>query len=338
MTNQDIIKQTLEELDKDSEWKMRYAKYAKEILNKQNTYVEMSRKVKVSFPLSMYTTISKIKSGNYQYDIRYFGQSIGTLEIKKGQSKPVFRCSSGYENLRNRKELENLPKLNDKDGEEWNSVNMRRLRSILKKQEVVNATIHSPEHKCENLLLREFSKLKSKGKSFLNIQPIKLGGKLFFQLTTCLSASKPDTVAYSEGRGGGIDILARVGTGKNSHLCVFELKDENLTSEPMEIVLQQALKYAVFLACLLTKGGEEDNERIENWWKILGYNGKNKPNVIDVVGIMPKGAEVDCKYCYEVGSFTLNLYTLYFDKEALYQGKPFEFSGSYAKIGSNDRS
>lgn len=199
MKNQDIIKQTLEELDKDSEWKMRYAEYAKEILNKQNTYVEMSRKVKVSFPLSMYTNISKIKSGNYQYDIRYLGQSIGTLVIKKGQSKPVFWCSSGYENLRNRKELENLPKLNDKDGEEWNSVDMRKCRSILKQQEVVDATIHSPEHKCENLLLREFSKSKSEIKSFLNIQPVKLGGK-FVQLTTCLSASERDTVTYGKKR------------------------------------------------------------------------------------------------------------------------------------------
>lgn len=141
-----------------------------------------------------------------------------------------------------------------------------------------------------------------------------------------------------EKKGGGIDILARVRKGRNSHLCVFELKDENHDSEPMEIVLQQALKYAVFLACLLNNEGEGDNERVENWWKILGYKGEKKLNVIDVVGIMPKGTEVDCKYCYHVGSFTLNLYTLYFDKEALYQGKPFEFSGSYAKIGSNDRS
>ncbi len=319
MTNEEIITATLEELAKEPDWQIRYAKYADDILKNQDHYIKMSHKANISFPLSAYTTITKMKSSGCEYDIRYLGESIGTLSIKQdGERK--FKYSKGYTDLQQKRGYDNLPNLDDE--EKWDSDNMTLCRSILKSTNVHEAKTHSPEHKCENLLLREFSKNKSEEKSLLHIQPVKFGGK-FVQFTTNLSASHKNEVSYSK-KGGGIDILARAGVGANSHLCVFELKDENHKSESMEVVLQQALSYAVFLAQLL------DNTNSKNWWKVLGYKGDTEPkHVIDVVGLMPKGTESRCKEEYQVGTFTLRMRTMYFDKDALYKQEKFEFSGSF---------
>lgn len=322
-SNQEIINETLLELSKEPDWQARYAEYAAKMLKHEDAYVKMSRKVHVEFPLSAYTTISKMTKSGCELDIRYLGQSIGILSIKES-GKPQFLFSNGYTDLRTKRGFSNLPDNLNPDGEDWDSKKMSSCRSILRNADVFDTQTHSPEHKCENLLLREFSKSKSKEKSFLHIQPVKFGGK-FVQLTTNLTASKKNEVSYSK-KGGGIDILARVGVGANSHLCVFELKDENHLSEPMEIILQQALSYAVFLAQLL------DDPRSKNWWKVLGYKGEVEPkHLIDVVGLMPQKKELEemIEDEYKVGSFTLRIRSLYFDKDALYNREKFEFSGSY---------
>lgn len=323
MTNQEIIESTIEELNKEKNWQVRYAKYAEGILKHQDHYKTMSQKANVSFPLSAYTTISKMNSGSCKYDIRYLGQSIGTLTIKNSGERTFTASQEGYSDLKKKRGISDLPTLEKE--EQWDGPKMIKCRSVLKKICVSEAKTHSPEHKCENLLLRDFSKTSSKEKTLLHIQPVKFGGK-FMQLTTPLNASNHKNGPKYSKAGGGIDILARVGVGANSHLCVIELKDENRTSEPMEVVLQQALSYAVFLAQLL------DDERSEKWWKVLGYKDEKKVNkVIDVVGLMPKGTEIDYKEDYKVGSFTLRMRTLYFDKEALFERDTFEFSGSFCK-------
>lgn len=323
MTNQEIIDSTIKELETEKDWQVRYAEYADGILKHQDHYKQMSHKANVSFPLSAYTTISKMNSGSCKYDIRFLGQSIGALTIKRNGERIFAVSEEGYTDLKEKRGITDLPIL-DKE-EQWDSSKMIKCRSILKHICISEAKTHSPEHKCENLLLREFSKSKSDEKSLLHIQPVKFGGK-YMQLTTPLNASNHKNGPKYSKIGGGIDILARVGVGANSHLCVVELKDENRKSEPMEVVLQQALSYAVFLAKLL------DDERSENWWKVLGYQDAKKVNkVIDVVGLMPKGTVSDYEEEYKVGSFTLRLRTLYFDKEALFERDTFEFSGSFCK-------
>ncbi len=305
------------ELSKEN-WHDRYAKYAEDILKHWKLYEEMSHKARVAFPLSAYTSISKMEKSSYEYDIRYLGQSIGTLYIEENGER-YFKYSKGYADLIENRGIK-LPNLNLI--EKWDSKNMSKCRSILNSINICDAEIHSPEHKCENLLLREFSKTESKQKSLLHIQPVKFGGK-FVQLTTPLMASRKNEVSYSR-KGGGIDILARVGLGRSSHLCVIELKDENHGSEPVDVVLHQAFSYAVFLANLL------DEASTKIWWSVLGY--KKEPNhIIDVVSLMPKGEEHNIEKDYPVGSFTLRLRTLYFDKDALFNQEKFEFSGSYVK-------
>lgn len=329
MTNKEIIEKILIEISKDSDWETRYANYAKDILKHEAYHKELINKVKVKFPLSKYTCISMYKGKKVVTDIRYLGQSIGSLIIKpdgsRFQKSKSKKNKGGYDDLVKR--YPNIPKLQDE--EEWNGRNMNRFRSFLSHIDVADAEIHSPEHKCENLLLREFHQTDSKKKSLLHIQPITFGGE-FVQLTTNLSASKKGVVSFSR-KGGGIDIMARSRHKDNSvYLGVFELKDQNKSDEPMSVVIQQALSYAVFIAKLLDSKGGSD------WMKIFGF--KKIPHIIDVVGLIPKGEETIIEKKFQVGSFTLQTLTLYFDKDALFKREKFDFSGSFKDLLMNSKS
>lgn len=319
-TNEEIIQETLKVLNDNVEWHERYADYAESLLEHEDEYRKMANRFRVKFPLSAYTTITKARHG-FEYDIRFLGQSIGNLSIEENGTKyeRKFKFAKGYNDLRNR--YSDLPELDVK--EEWDSDKMIKCRSCLQKIAPAVAKTHSPEHKCENLLLREFS--RTRNATFPYINPVRFARTKYVQVTTPLNASKKNKVSYSK-CGGGIDILARVGHGSNSNLCVIELKDENKSKEPMSVVIQQALSYAVFIALLL------DDERTKDWWKVFGYNGKREPkHVIDVVGLMPKGTEEEINAEYQVGTFTLHVHSLYFDKEALEKRERVEFSGSYAE-------
>ena len=320
MTNEEIIKMTLSEISKDSNWETRYANYAKVILKHEAYHIELTNKAKVKFPLSKYTSITKYRGKKVETDIRYLGQSIGSLYIEPN-NEPYFKKSkSGYEDLE--KKYSDIPNL--QPCESWNGNNMKRLRSFLSHIDVADAEIHSPEHKCENLLLREFHQTNSKKKSLVNIQPITFGGE-FVQLTTNLSASKKGVVSFSK-KGGGIDIMVRSRHNDNKvYLGVFELKDQNNSNEPMSVVIQQALSYAVFIAKLLDGKGGSD------WMKIFGFK-KQCPHTIDVVGLIPKGKETIIEEEYKVGNFILRTHTLYFDKDALLSREKFNFSGSFKEL------
>ena len=82
MTNEDIIEKTLIEISKDSDWETRYANYAKDILKHESYHKGMTNKAKVKFPISKYTSISKYRGKKVETDIRYLGQSIGSLIIE----------------------------------------------------------------------------------------------------------------------------------------------------------------------------------------------------------------------------------------------------------------
>ena len=118
------------------------------------------------------------------------------------------------------------------------------------------------------MLLTEFSKKSGKDKVLCNIQLVKIAGIARFQMPTPLYASDINNVKYAGPRGGGIDILSRVGTGSATKLCIMELKDENAPKEPPAKAIQQGLAYATFIRELLRSGcGQE-------WWKIFGFSSK----------------------------------------------------------------
>lgn len=295
--------------------------------------------------MSAYTTLTKTSNDDYQYDVRYIGQSIGVVSVKfiKGtnETKISFKPSKpGIEDLVKRgmdQKLATLFEISNPSAEKltyktynWDDPKVCTLRSILHQSVFNEKTTKSPEHMCENLLLREFSLSDSSQKALCQIQPVKLAGK-YFQLTTPLMASKKAEVQLSNGHGGGIDILARVRHKDNKvRLSVIELKDDNHKKEPMTVVIQQAISYAIFLAKLL------DSPCGDQWWKIFGFKDSNHPTDIDVVGIMPEGDVTELpKEPIIVGNFKLHLHALYFNKAKLISKRQDKmlskdlFSGEY---------
>lgn len=96
----------------------------------------------------------------------------------------------------------------------------------------------------ESFLLENYAKKRSDEKEIAYIQPVTmLDTSARFQMPTPIKASSVkngiDTLAYAGKSGGGIDILARVGSGRSTTLAVMELKDENKDSEPPRKVICQ---------------------------------------------------------------------------------------------------
>ena len=338
-SNEDAKNRTLDLLEKNEEWETRYEGYADSIEVNESKYREIAhKKFQVNYPLMVYSCISKvIDSGKFCYDLRFFGNSIGTVEINRKEATELKFDKKKAEALAS---LKDSPfKLNDELSSTkgsiilpWRKGLASRIRSFFAQEqsnilkELGLKKKQQKEAKIESEVLKILS---SKDKDIHNIKPVKMGGK-FFQLTTPLSASKikEGKVSYSNSpRGGGIDILAR----SHKRLVVIELKDENELNEPQEVVMYQAISYATFLAKLLrSKSGKK-------WYKLLRESKIEKavPKElhINVVTLMPvkddlqegEGSLKDISI--ENLNTTLHLFTLYFKEE---KDEIVEFTGTFA--------
>jgi hypothetical protein len=283
------------------EWERRYDGYLKLIKEKEEIY--RSKKFRVIYPLSLYTSISRIE--NFEYDIRFCGQSIATVTVnddvlvstkgKDPNNKKYFHVDIS---------LENKKTWRDRKASEFRGKFTKELRNIVK--------LNSPEHNVENVLLEEFAKTGSVDKTLCNIQPIKLCGA-FFQMPTPLSASKEPINYSAHNRGGGIDILARVTHNiKDVRICVMEIKDENKKGESPQKVMEQAVAYATFVARLLRSKSGND------WYKMFGFRKSIPKNLeIDVAIVMPFDEDRNENFekieKIKVSENTyLNLYSLYY--------------------------
>lgn len=341
MNNNEIITESLKLLDSNCEWEEIYAQYAQVLINNQKTYNDRAKKFHKPYSLVVYSTIGKVLDGSstFSYDLRFAGQSVGGIKVKKGDKICLYVSEKQSKYAK-----ENFGFTNSKriKGEDWYSKEAREFRTFYGKLNSTNLiNIKSEEHRIESFLLQEFSKTKSDGKKLCNIQPVRLGGK-FFQLTTPLSASNhiPSlslTDSKKGATGGGIDILARV---KHDHFgfrfAVIELKDDNNDSECQEQVMYQALIYATFLAKLFrTKGGKK-------WYNILRPLKSKETDVpqklmIDVVTLMPSGnskeGELEPIEIPEL-NVTLCPYTLYYNKDQY--GNPKDFYGTLSDVIKKD--
>ena len=334
MTNNEIVEKTSRILaNNKEEWERIYARYASSVVQNKAKYGEHSRCFKINSPLHKYSSLGKVMSDKETsiFDLRFAGKSIGTVSVNTDNT-PKVTLSVTDKQAQYAKEhfgFENSVELK----ENWDNEKAQEFRSFFQNQESTkNIAIKSEEHRIENFLLQEFSKkTRKQAKKLCNIRPVRLGGQ-FFQLTTPLKASKhdPEYSVNSRGgaSGGGIDILARV-KQKSSRfrLTIIELKDENNKNESQELVMQQALIYATFIAHLLRSKSGND------WWKIFRENFDEccVPNHLDlnVVSLMPQGeshegdmTDIPLK---ELNT-TLHLYTLYYSKDK--NGNPKEFFGS----------
>lgn len=344
--NETIVYDTLELLWKNQEIvESIYAGYADEILKKEKDYIEKAGKFQVRGAISKYSSISLIKNG--KYDLRFAGQSIGTVKVIKkqnGEYEPRLEIKP--------KQSKIAQALGFSDSEpfdyvEWKDKKCRKFRSHFEnKISSDDLSIHTKEHRIENFILDCFSEESTKNKLLPYIQPVLLG-RQYFQFTTPLKASKhlpTISIGAKESRrtgeksyyatGGGIDILAR--NTKNPgkwRYAIIELKDENKESESQATVMTQALIYATFMAFLFRSKSGKD------WWNIFRNPPKNEkyneqksvPEHIDldVVTLMPSGdssegimddIDTDKIFPQLHLNTTLHLYTLYYKTDA--QGNP----------------
>jgi len=112
---------------------------------------------------------------------------------------------------------------------------------------------------------------------------------------------------------GHIDILARVGRGKGTNLCIMELKDENNSKEPPGDVVKQALAYATFIRELLR------SDCGKAWWRLFGFRG-DLPEKLELYAacVMPISEFNDTSFgglALPVDGDTIKLHYLYFQEE-----------------------
>ena len=304
-----IIEETQGLLNANSEWRERYAAYAASIsVNADFIRANRSRFREWSpFKLYMNTTNAKNAKKSVSFELRYLGQTVAKMTCSH---EKISLSTATYEkkNLRDFGCDIALAKC------AWDGLEARAFRTYFKKRIALrnNSSDNSgnEEHRIESLLLTEFSKQKQSNKALPNIQPVKIAG-LRFPVPTPLSASNHNKVEYANFHGGGIDILARTGTGgRNTYLCIMELKDENKKSESAAVVMKQAVKYTVFIRELLR------SEAGAVWWKLFGFGGAiPKKLVLFAACVMPDGEDADISFAgneYDICGDGIRLHYVYF--------------------------
>lgn len=254
----DVRDHVQELLYKKDEWKKRYEGYADIINNNIDNIKKIKSKFNLRDQLYLYINITESKKNSPNFNLRYLGQNVASLSVRGSK---VTISTKGYDKYNYFNCPVNL------SNEEWNSAKARGFRKYYLSRPGRNpkSQIKKNEHRIESLLLSELSKKSSSGKILSNIQPVKMAGIARFQMPTPISASK-EPFKYSTHNGGGIDILARVGTGPNTKLCIMEIKDEYKHKDDPIKAIKQGLAYAVFIRELLR------SDSGEKWWKLFGFN------------------------------------------------------------------
>lgn len=291
-----VIEETRLLLEDNNEWRTRYAGYAEKIC----ANIPFINSVRSSFrewsPLKVYLNITSAKNANnsVSFELRYMGQTVAKLTGKKNMRHRL--TTNKKHEITNLRDFSCNICLSDAD---WCGEDAARFRSYFKNRKGARETGSNKgneEHRLESLLLTEFS--KTKDKVIRHIKPVTIG-RVRFPMPTPISASNHKAVKYSGITGGGIDILARMGTGGwATRLCIMELKDENKKSEPPIDAIKQAVAYATFVRELLRSdaGGL--------WWKLFGFGGEiPEPLELYATCIMPSERYND----YSFGNMELNI-------------------------------
>lgn len=281
-----VIKDTQIELQNKTEWVGRYCKYANDILNNMTAISTARKSFREWDPLKAYLTTSNAKSisKTVRFELRFLGQTVAML-TSDGNS--TLLDSRRYD-ANNKRDFSCSISVHSED---WTGKKAQEFRKHFKnwnKPRNSTGNKSNEEHRIESLLLTEFSKKSSINKAIKGIQPVKIGG-VRFPMPTPLKACNHKKIDYSGPRGGGIDILTRVGTGgKNTTLCIMELKDENKQSEPPSETIKQAIAYATFVRELLR------SESGQLWWKLFGFGGTVPQQlVLYAACVMPSGPNDD---------------------------------------------
>ena len=307
MTNEEVVKIASKKLISNVDWRKAYTRYAEGINAKKYIFVEVMKILKKKLPqrmglLRIYSSINLAQKTSIEYDLRIFGQSVGSLIIRfdKNNDPQLFLKITTKQENNNDIHLGLKTKANPKRKPyPWDSEEAKQIIDIFTKYNGENANMHSNEHKMETLILHDLNKkLKKQGKKLTYVRPVMLGELGYFQMRTPFGASKHRTKDYPKycmrdngaASGGGIDIFARIQHKDSSwRLAVIELKDGNTSTESQPIVMQQALVYATFIAHLLRceECGNMWYNIFRNQGKEVLLNEKNDKIKIDVITMMP---------------------------------------------------
>lgn len=256
----DAIKKTRELLQENDEWIKRYSKYA-EVIQGNLDFIKQARSTFRQWdPLMVYMNVTNAKNAKsyLKVELRYLGQTVA--ELKSDKNGLFFIDSYSYDE-KNQRDFDCEIRLRM---QKWDGEQAKSFRSYFKDRKrdrsIENTNKGNEEHRIESLLITTFSK------HINNIKPVTIGNNRF-PMPTPLSASDHSTIEYSNFHGGGIDLLTRTGTGGlDAHLCIMELKDENVRAEPPRDALKQALVYTAFIRELLR------SEAGQAWWKLFGFS------------------------------------------------------------------
>jgi hypothetical protein len=313
-----VIEETRLRLKDNNEWRERYAGYATSIRANEPLIKRVRRSFREWSPLYVYLNISSAKKAinSVSFELRYMGQTVAEL---KGNEDGRHKLSTRYKDCErtNRSHFDCSICLSAAN---WRGKDVKKFRKYFKNRKAGvnkgnNEHRGNEEHRLQSLLLTEFSKTKSEEKPLLRIQPVTIA-KVRFPMPTQISASNHKKPHYIKpGKSGGIDILARTGTGgKATHLCIMELKDKNERREPPKDAMKQAVAYATFIRELLRSdcGGD--------WWKLFGFVGGKVPEplVLYAACVMPSNCNNDYSFRdmkLNIESDTIKLHYLYFKEE-----------------------
>lgn len=302
---QDTIAAVRKLLQDNPEWIARYKGYIDTFAEKKaaGTFSRAQRQFAVPAPFQLYLSLSmaihKCTAKRTAFELRFHGQSVATVFVDNQKEKTVSmqmkKVPAIYKVLREKLEADAayLDSLDLSASYAWHGEEAKNFRRIYADLErTVTSTgdsdlLGQPEHNMESFLLENYAKKRSDEKEIAYIQPVTmLDTSARFQMPTPIKASSVkngiDTLAYAGKSGGGIDILARVGSGRSTTLAVMELKDENKDSEPPRKVICQAIAYATFLRELLR------SETGEGWWRFFGFGGSvPKKLTLKAIVVMP---------------------------------------------------
>lgn len=300
------------ELDRNAaEWEANYARYAEALLANESKLKNNKTQFNEFKPLYLYSNVSDaMDSGTY--NLRYRGQGVADLKIGRDG---VLRLSMTADHFKNNT-LDFECDIDLRDGVPWHSAKATDFRKFFRDNTQARRRKGKEEHRKESLLLTEFLKDDSDVKQLLRVQPVRLFDHVRFQLPTPLSASGGKGFIYSSSKGGGIDILSRVGKGRGTRLCVMEVKKANTSAEPPAIVIKQAITYAVFLWKLL----RSEKACGQKWYNIFGYKGTlPKRLTILAAAVMPPSDKTESGFEKHVIQLSdtdkLVLHTVFFEEK-----------------------
>lgn len=304
---ENVIVEVQKLLSTDTEWENRYSEYIDTILSKAEKapFKKAQEQFAVPSPFQLYmplsTVVNDCSGPRTVFELRFHGQSVATLIVANKKDKKVAlrvkRTQAIYDVLIDAKKeteakyLENLVKATEALSEyDWHGEEAKAFRKIYSDLEhtLKNNTqlrlAGQPEHEMESELLHNYAQKSSADKEVSFIQPVMMyDTRARFQMPTPIRASDvkngTDKLSYSKSNGGGIDILARVGSGRSTYLAVLELKDENTKSEPPHKAVCQAIAYATFLRELIR------SESGQKWWNFFGFGG-NIPKELSLKAII----------------------------------------------------